>query len=117
VQADAICIRRNRELAGAPLQQSSLSAIASSASRRAAIERRALEELGKLTPPPNTADRWRSLITDSRAILRGVAKLAEDASSSDSVGVREQLSSVKQPQFRLLVAGVHAGLRHCSSVG
>lgn len=115
-QANAICTRRNRELAGTPVS-GGLSTIASAATRRTEIERRALEELGKLTPPTHVAGEWGKVIAESKRSLLEIAKLAAYAGSKDKAGVRGQIASSKGLQVRLLVAGERAGLPHCSTIG
>lgn len=116
-QADAICLRRNHELAGVPIDGGALAATATAASRRGAIEQRALGELGKLTPPARLAGDWKKLISASRDSLEHVLELAKDASSNDRKGATRQLAASGGPQFPLLVAAVHAGTRDCASIG
>jgi hypothetical protein len=116
-QANAICTRRNRELAGVPIKQPSLPALAKAATRRAEIERRALSELGELTPPAKVAGKWRKVIANSTKTLQELVRLVKYASLNDTQGVRRQTESSKTPQLRLLIAGAQAGLPHCASVG
>jgi hypothetical protein len=116
-QADAICTRRNHELTSVPIGGGALAATASAASRRGAIEQRALTELGKLTPPASAANDWKKLISVSKDSLDHVLELAKDASSNDHEGVSRELAASGGPQFRLLVAAVHTGTRACSSIG
>lgn len=94
-----------------------MSQVASVASRRAAIERQALAELGKLTPPANVARDWQRVIMYSRLTLLRVARLAEDARSHGARSVeRFRTASSSKVRFRLLVAAEHAGLRQCAFV-
>ncbi|HXP36384.1 MAG TPA: hypothetical protein VN817_01340 [Solirubrobacteraceae bacterium] len=116
-QADAICARRNKELAAVPISDGALAATASTATRRGAIERRALTELGKLTPPASAAGNWKKLISASEDSLEQVRELAKAASSNDREGVTRRLTAVGGPQLRLLGAAVHTGTRECSTVG
>jgi hypothetical protein len=116
-EAEAICARRNHELENVPIGAGGISATASAASRQAAIEQRALAELGKLTPPADKARGWGQVITQSKNSLDDVVKLAKAAGASESAGVTRQLARLKSPGLRLLVAGAHAGLRKCAVIG
>jgi hypothetical protein len=103
--ADAICVRRNGELSGLSAQGANQQTPAA-ASRRAAIERRALAELAALHAPASTAHAYRQVLNYSRIML-GQAVQPSGASSS-KVG--------EQVQLRLLVAAARAGVKHCYAV-
>jgi hypothetical protein len=115
-QADTICVRRNQELVGVPIGSGGLAATASAASRRGAIEQRALAELGKLTPPASVAHDWKNLIAASKISLGHVLELAKDASSNDREGASRELAASGGAQLRLLVAAVRTGARHCATI-
>ncbi|HST33672.1 MAG TPA: hypothetical protein VLJ80_09175 [Solirubrobacteraceae bacterium] len=85
-RADAICVRRNRELA------------ASALAAHPVIERRAIEQLHKLRPPRKRAREWNRVIALSEARLHPATK------ASDS------------QQFRLLAAASRADLKHCGAL-
>ncbi len=113
--ANAICARRNSELAavGGAAKSASLSKLASVAARRAAIEQRALGELGQLRPPGKIAPAWRQVLEYSDAALRQTARLAESTRSNDPSGVRSLSASSSAWQLRLLVASARSGLKRC----
>jgi hypothetical protein len=115
-RAAAICTRRNRELKGAPLAGGGLSVTASNASRRAAIERRALAELSALLPPPGAAAQWKAMIDQTKVVLAEVVTLAARARAGDREGVTRQVGA-SNLQFRLLVAAANANVGHCEVVG
>jgi hypothetical protein len=115
-RAAAICTRRNHELKSAPLAGGGLSATASNASRRAAIERQALTELGALSPPPGAVAQWKAMIDQTKVVLAEVVKLAAQVRAGDREGVTRQIGK-SNLQFRLLVAAAHANVGRCAVVG
>ena len=116
-QADAICARRNRELRGARPTGAGLAGTAEAASRRAAIEWRALAELSALSPPAGAAARWKSMIDQTEIARSEVAGLADAARKGDREGVTKKINPSAKTQFRLLAAAGDAGVRHCTVVG
>jgi hypothetical protein len=115
-RAGAICFRRNHELKGAPLAGGGLSATASKASRRVAIERRALSELSALSPPPGAVAQWKAMIEQTKVVLAEVVKLAAHARAGDRAGVTRQVGA-SNLQFRLLAAAANAKVGRCAVVG
>jgi hypothetical protein len=93
-EADAICVRRHGELSALAVKGSGQQASA----HRAAIEQRALAELSALHPPAKVARAYRQMLDSSRIALSGASKAGG------------------QGQFRLLVAAVRAGVKHCATV-
>jgi hypothetical protein len=91
--ADAICVRRNRELSALPANDAGRQA-----SARAAIERRALAELSALRPPASDALAYRQVLVATRMTLGHASKAGG------------------QGQLRLLAAAVRAGVKHCDAV-
>jgi hypothetical protein len=116
-QAEAICARRNKELASVGRLGADKSQVASVASRRAAIERQALAELTQLTPPAKLAHDWQSVITYSRLTLLRVVRLGEYARSHGARSIeRFRTGSSSGVRFPLLVAAEQAGLKQCAFV-
>jgi hypothetical protein len=116
-QAEAICAQRNSELTAVGAVGVNKAQLASVAARRAVIERQALAELGKLTPPTDMARDWQGVITYSRLTLARVEKLARDAKSHGATSVeRFRTGSASAVRFRLLVAARRAGLKQCAFV-
>jgi hypothetical protein len=92
--ADAICVRRNGELSALSAQGTGQQISA----RRAAIEQRALGELAVLHPPSSVSRAYRQMLDDSRLVRSRASKAGG------------------QGQLRLLVAALHAGVKHCATV-
>jgi hypothetical protein len=116
-RADAICARRNSELAAVGDDGASLSEIAAASARRASIERGALDELRKLSPPARVAQYYRRVLEYSQAALQQVVKLAAYARSGDTKGVESAKQAAGARQLRVLVAASRAGVKHCYLVG
>ncbi len=115
-RADAICARRNRELTATTPAGASLSAILATTSRRAAIERIALSELIKITPPTSIAASWRKIVLGTAAALRRSVTLARYAKRTDRAGVARQKTLLSKPQLSLLIAATKARIEQCASV-
>jgi hypothetical protein len=116
-RADAICVKRNNELKGAPLDAGSLSAIASTASRRASIERNALAELNALSPPTGKTKPWKMLAEQTNEVLANATKLADAARAGNADETTRELAAATRTQFGLIAAGVNVGAKHCIQVG
>jgi hypothetical protein len=115
-QANAICARRNRELAKSTPPGASLREIVGSASRRAKIQRAALAELQTLTPPGAVAREWRLMLADTAAALHGTEHLAQLAGRQGSAGLAHETKLLDKPRLGLLLAGSRAGAKRCSAV-
>lgn len=114
--ANAICARRNHELAAIPGSIENLRALTAAARKRARIEQRALGELEGLAPPSAIRARYRQLIALDQAALLQVVKLGERAQAGDAVGVRAATVRARAEKFRLLAVTVRTGLRECSGM-
>jgi hypothetical protein len=116
-QADAICLRRHQELVATPLdpKTAGISEILVASARRAAIERRAADELGRLTPPPGLARDWRRFLSYNRAQLRAALKLRNEARADDIDGIRSGSSAAANLEFHLLAFASRVGASHCAS--
>ena len=115
-QANATCAQRNRELKAATVPGASLSQIAASAPRRAAIERAALSKLVRLTPPSALAGEWRTVVLETAAVLRRTMALERLAGAGGSANALREQALLNKPQLRLLVAATRAGVRECTAV-
>lgn len=113
--ANALCARRSKEIAAIPDGGDSLQAIGSAASRRAAIERRALDELSALTPPDGIARDYGKLIADDALALQRTLRLSAAAKANDAEAVRSAKAASETGQLRLLVIAARTGLRGCST--
>ena len=118
-QADAICARRNSELATINASSEHLSAIASASSRSAAVEQRALGELTRLKPPANVAHDYHQVLAFSAVAAERLTKLSQRARSKDLAAVlatKAAYAKGLKAQLRLLVAANRAGLKDCAVV-
>jgi hypothetical protein len=115
-QANAICARRNRELKAAIPSHASLSKVVKGAPGRAAIEQKALAELGGLTPPTDMTGAWKTAIAAIQTEVQGTLALAKYAGASDSASLRREKALLDKPQLRLFVAAARAGVRQCGVV-
>jgi hypothetical protein len=95
-KAEQIRARRNGALRAAGAVGANKSQIASIAARRAAIERQALVDLGKLRPPAHVASDWHVVVTYTRLTLLHQARLGEYASSHSASSVSRFERVVKQ---------------------
>lgn len=116
IEAKSICARRNRELMASVPARPTLEQIASSATRRADIQRRALGELAQLTPPANLASAWRATISASGVVLRTTEELGKFKKPASAASLRREAALVNKPQVGLLFAAKRAGLQGCSVV-
>jgi len=115
-KADAICRRLNRELAAAPSRLEARQ-IASSAPRNAALERRALAELGRLRPPASLARDWRQIIAYRRTLAEELAELGRYAKAGDVPAMKALGASKKRVHQKLSELATRDGFKDCSRVG
>jgi hypothetical protein len=113
--ADAICARRNGELAAISGSAADAGATGSVESRRVAIERRALDELAKLKPPAGVVLGYQRVLVYSQAMLERAQALSRSASATDAKGTPLAKAAIKG-QLRLLIAAVRTGLKDCYPV-
>jgi hypothetical protein len=116
VAANAICARRNGELAAIPVSSVSLHAVAVAARRRAKIELRALGELERLTPTGAQSASYRQLMALDRAALLGAVKVGERAQAKDAAGVRAARDKARAGSLRMLFVASRVKLRECSAI-
>jgi hypothetical protein len=115
--ADAICARRNRELAAVTDTGADQPTQASAARKRATVERRALGELEKLTPPAGIAARYRDLVEVDRAELQRIVELGDRVQGGNTASARLAVPGANGGNLRLLVLAARTGLRDCSTIG
>jgi hypothetical protein len=113
--ADRVCRRVNDELTAAPSQRE-LRGVASSARHNVHIERRAITELGKLTPPASLAGDWRQLIAYRARLAEELAKLGQSAQAGDAAGVRALAASKKLVHEQLSQLAARDGFKDCALV-
>jgi hypothetical protein len=111
-KADAICARVDTEISDVKPVAPGPAEIAVVAPRSAALQRSAVAELSRLTPPPAVAPAWQRLIAYRRTLAEGLAKLASYAKQGDPRGVQAAGAALRLP--RTLLASVRrAGLQRC----
>lgn len=91
-------------------------AMLAATSRRAAIERDALSELVRLTPPKAKAGDWRKVVLATAAALQRTIKLERLVARTDRASVARQKALLNKPQLQLLLAATRAGTKQCSTV-
>jgi hypothetical protein len=114
-QADPICRRLNVELAAAARARSSV-ALATSALRNAALERTAVAELSKLTPPAALAQDWRQILEYRRTLAEELVKLGGYAKANDTQAIKALAVSKKRVHKQLFEIARRDGFAHCSRV-
>jgi hypothetical protein len=113
--ANTICARRSHELTNTPMAGvDNLPALAVTAQRSAAIERRALSELRRLVPPSDVAVNYRKVLAHGKLVLRRLTKLAQRARAGDASGARAAKSEAEKIRFKLLVSVARSRLKYCS---
>jgi hypothetical protein len=116
-RANAICARRNDELRSAsPPAGSSVGAILAGSSRRALIERKALEELHKLTLAKSAQGDWQDVLAGSEAALRTTQELAHAAGATSKQAIQRQIALINKPQLGLLASAARAHVNRCASI-
>jgi hypothetical protein len=113
--ADAICARRNRELAAISGSGASADATGGAESQRVAIERRALGELAKLKPPASVLLGYQRVLIYSEVMLQRAEQLSKSPTATDAKGTPLAKAAIKG-QLRLLAAAGRAGLKDCYPV-
>jgi hypothetical protein len=115
-KADAICRQVNHELAAGP-QRLEGPQIAVTALHNAALERRAVAELSRLTPPGALARDWRQIIAYRQSLAEALAKLGHYAKANDVQRMLALSTSKKQAHQKLSKLASRAGFKDCSRVG
>ena len=115
-QANAICAHRNHELITITRPGSNLKEIVDSASLRAAVQRRSLGEMERISPPPGPAADWKTVLVSSEHALQATEQLVHSSRSSDLATLRKQIALISKPQLRLLLTATKAGLKACAVV-
>jgi predicted nucleic acid-binding protein len=117
-KADTICVRLKTQLSGPALNAEigNVSSVARIASRRAAIERAALAELGKLTPPTSLASDWQQVIADRRILADDLVKLGEYAKANNVKSLDALYLSSAKVGVRMIAMAKRDGFKQCSRV-
>jgi hypothetical protein len=116
-KADAICRRLNTELARLESKGLSTSEIAGAVPAHVTLERAALQELSKLTPPAALAGDWRQVIADRQTLAEELVELGRVARTNDAARIRALAVSKKRTHGALHATATRAGFKDCSQVG
>ncbi len=114
--ADTICKRLDTKLATVNPANLSAGEIARFAPPRAVLERTALAELSKLTPPASIARDWGQVIAYRRTLMEELFKLGRYAKIDDTSGIRALAVSKKRVHQQLLAVATRDGFKYCSGV-
>lgn len=113
--ANTICDVTSHRLSNTPMAGvDNLPALAVTAQRRAAIERRALRELTRLTPPADVAVNYREVLAHGKLVLQRLTKLAQLARAGDASGARAAKTEAEKISFKMLVSVARSRLKYCS---
>ncbi len=115
-KANGICARRNAELSSNAGKSVNLSEVGGLVIRRAAIERRALNQLDLLTPPAEAAGNWRRLLGEIRTLIEQTVQLGKYSKANNVKGV-QAVATASAGTIRELAAEAHAaGVDKCSLI-
>jgi len=115
-RADAVCRQVNRQLIAAPASLDA-SQIARDAPRNAALERRAVAQLRKLTPPASLARDWRQILAYRQTLAGQLVELAKYVKALDVRHVQALAASKKQTHRKLAGLAIRDGFKDCANVG
>lgn len=112
-RANSICTRLGVKLAARSERVNSTQDLIRIAPHRVAIERAAVAELRKLTPPSAMVHDWQVLISTRATIAEDTAKLAQYAAAGDNEGQRSVLTSSATVTQQMAAAARHSGIKGC----
>jgi hypothetical protein len=113
--ADAVCRRLNSELV-LHRKTPKVSLVASTL-RNAAVERRVVEQLSRLTPPAWMARDWQEMNADKRVLAQDLVRFAEYVRKHDARSRRALALSKLRMHKRLLRLASGDGFTACAQVG
>jgi hypothetical protein len=112
-RADAICRGLDSRLAAVKPASLRVPEIARFAPPRAALEKTAVTELSRLTPPRSIARDWRLMITYRRTLAEELAKLGQNAKVGDARGIQALAVSKKRVHQKLFTVATREGFKYC----
>jgi hypothetical protein len=116
-KADAICGRANSELEVAEKNKvRTQQDVVRVAPERAGIERTAVTELSKLTPPASMSQDWNQIIAARKTLIEELTKLGEDAAAGNTKAEESLFTSSATVQRQLAAAAQRSGFKHCGQV-
>lgn len=116
-KADVICKQLSVELDAPNNSSHTPQDIVHIAAQRAALEQRALTELGRLTPPASMAHDYRHILAARRAVIRDLKKLGEVVSANNAQAKRSVFASSVTTTRKLAAAAERAGFKYCGQLG
>jgi hypothetical protein len=115
--AETICRRVNSELAASTPANSSKQESVRVITRHAAIERKGVDELSRLTAPASVGAHWQTILGYRRTLVADLSDLAQKTASGDTAEIKVLASAKSRTHKSLLTAGAAAGLKSCALVG
>jgi hypothetical protein len=116
-QADAICKRLNAQLVPSASPRLSAAKLARSSLRHAALERGALAQLRKLTPPASLAADWKQGIAFRQMLVSELVGLAQATRSNDVKQAKALIASKARVRQKLFEIAKSDGFKDCTHVG
>ena len=116
-RADAVCKRLNNEIAATPpgMQDSPLK-LSRNALQHAALERKAVSDLSRLTPPASLAHDWAQILADTRRLAAELTTLGRYWKLDEKQRISALGASKKHIHTELSAIASHDGFKDCSHV-
>jgi hypothetical protein len=114
---NAICSRMNREFAAHEPASQADHEIARLSPIRAALERRTVAELSKLSPPVRLAPEWRRILGYRSTLADELQHLGIEAKLGDNRAIAALVASKKREHGTLHTVALRTGLVGCAVVG
>ena len=110
-KADTICARFKNKVA--PLHNTNLAIVAP---QLVAVERGALLELNKLTPPSSMAEDWKQILADQQQITEDTTKLGEYGKANNVSAERTLFYTGEKIQQQMTATAAQDGLKNCADI-
>jgi hypothetical protein len=114
--AGAICERLNAEIVKSS-NRVDVAEIVHVAPRNAVLERRAVAELARLTPPAALAHDWHQLLAYRRTLAQQLVTLVGYARRNDSHALDTLIAAKERLRGQLRVTAASLGLQDCGAIG
>jgi hypothetical protein len=116
-QADAICRTSNVRLAHSKAKGEKTAELVAGVIANETIERKALAELGGLSPPPGLASVWKKMLGDRRDLANGLGNLAAATKREDQTALPALGKQKDKLHADLTKVASAAGFKDCSKIG
>jgi ABC-type sugar transport system ATPase subunit len=116
-KANTICRKVTVKLQAATKKGvSSVQQIAHLAPQLASFEETALMELGKLIPPAELENDWKTFISGAQTLAENTSKLGEYAKANNLKGAKALIKSSTKTQQQMVTIAKRDGLKECEQV-